>query len=119
MEGDNFDQWWNRLSGGEPTHTPPPWKLSEGDTWISVSPMDENQPLIADMIGFQPDGPDQPAPRSREECRANAVMMAAAPDLLDACECAAEILEGDDHRAAQRIREKLLAAIAKAKGQTN
>lgn len=50
------------------------------------------------------------------EGEANARLIAAAPDLLAACEEAAECLEDDESKWAQRVREKMLAAILKAKG---
>jgi hypothetical protein len=53
----------------------------------------------------------QPAdhPEAKRESR-----LAVYRDLLDGCAEAAEQLEGSDHRADQRVRDKLLALIARA-----
>jgi hypothetical protein len=99
--------------------TPGPWKLSEGDDWISVGPLDDAEPLLADMIGFKPNGPDEPACRSREECRANAVLMAAAPHLLVALKDARTtlaVINAAQCHAGSPLLNRIDAAIAKAEG---
>lgn len=75
-------------------YTAIPYKVAEGEFWISIGTLDGNAPLIADMIGWQPDE-DGPGPRSRDECRANARF------IVTACNNHAR-LEG-------RIRELLIA----------
>lgn len=46
---------------------------------------------------------------------ANARLISAAPELLDAAVLAADLMEGHDSPAVQQVREVLLAAITKAK----
>jgi len=47
----------------------------------------------------------------------HARLIAAAPDLLAACEAALERIQDDDHPPLGRVRERLVAAIAAAKGE--
>lgn len=65
-----------------------------------------------------PDGPvafTGTSSRSKEENEANAHLVAAAPDLIAACEIALDYIEtGDGER---EIRSALRSAIAHAKGQ--
>lgn len=93
-------------------HTPGPWQLSENglavygpgeDPWGITYLTLYEQRAIAQGEGIPDEGQ-----------RANARLIASAPDLLAACEEWAEIWQpGKKHEAAWR---RLMAAIAKAKG---
>ena len=96
---------------GKSKHTPGPWK-----TWKSELPIDrsritcvyqeESRTIIVDI-------PHIPWPR--EEADANAHLIAAAPDLLEAC----ENLENDDSAIPKYAWDMIQAAIAKAHGETD
>ena len=51
------------------------------------------------------------------ECVANARLIAAAPDLLEACKAALEVIEGDADEFVVAVRHSLKTAIAKAEGK--
>ena len=92
------------------THTPGPWSLSVGRTINgsrAVMPSDDgsdkNGREIAVMRGV--DG------------EANARLIAAAPDLLEAARTAASNIEEGYPQDASVILEELLSAIAKAEGR--
>lgn len=116
-------------------HTPGPWTVSQGDTWLSVGPPIDSEPLIADVIGWREDD-GLPPPRSYDECLANARVMSASPQLLEAAEYVVNMLsqsfptvtagklDGGEESLALRlagvggVRALALAeaAVAKAKG---
>lgn len=68
----------------KPKHTPGPWKESVGDVMAFNSP-NENTSLI--LTGNKE--------LSHIERKANARLAACAPDLLEACENALFVIEGD------------------------
>ena len=88
-------------------HTPGPWTVESDRTTVSMA----HQAVI---VAPAPDG------ASREEMRANARLIAAAPDLLRAleriavypCNCPHDSLPGDECESCIAR-----AAIAKAKGE--
>lgn len=111
-------------------HTPGPWLpcgwLTGGLLSVyAVTPEGSNLGYVALVHGLSAMPPPEQVnevvagyktPDHDPVAVANARLIASAPDLLDACEAAAESLEGSYHRGDQRLRERLLAAIAKAKG---
>lgn len=100
-------------------HTPGPWdckKYADGTVFVGMprSPdTDHDHPLanqIAEICG------DITLPITR----ANAKLITAAPDLLEACECALDALDylaGSDEALSQK--EMLKNVITKAKGDSN
>ena len=93
------------------THTPGPWEIDEGDGMA-----------IAKVSCFAITAPCMPnvgSGLSRDENAANARLIAAAPDLLDAlrhmqsCQSCAQA----DWSACPRGGQQAIAAIAKAEGQ--
>jgi hypothetical protein len=97
-----------------PAHTPGPWILSESDSAASSFGIaDANGSSIASVGDGRHDG----AP---EESAANARLIAAAPDLLDACmtlaEVASDSVELGDWPELIKAIEQADAAIAKADG---
>lgn len=97
-------------------HTPGTWKTGGIMTRVEVRPEGWNVPMcIADCHAKY-------SPESGAERVANARLIAAAPDLLEACEAVAEVLGklpigdpliGEAHTACKKAR----AAIAKATGR--
>lgn len=101
-------------------HTPGPWNLSESHSGadrsvFALSPKHQNPIWIARV--YNGDGSiHTPAP-IRD---ANARLIAAAPDLLEACEETLRLHDlSEDDRLAGVIGIAIRAAIAKAKGDDN
>lgn len=104
-----------------PTHTPGPWTIlweRDGGThpdWgmplilAGESPDPADPDVVADLNRTRDDGPPN------EMDRADAHLIAAAPDLLAACEAAIEALP-DTSGTYGRVRASLRAAVAKARG---
>ena len=88
-------------------HTPGPWAVSASETRV-IAPM--RHVICADIQG-----------RTFAECQANARLIAAAPDLLDALELAMSYIRNDHGRNPLDVRREAVdaagAAIAKAKGE--
>jgi hypothetical protein len=67
-------------SAGADKATPRPWRVSEGDDWVAVSPLDGAEEIVADLIG-----PRHPRPegivRGEEEQFANAALIVRAVNL--------------------------------------
>jgi hypothetical protein len=104
-----------------PKHTPGPWRIfnaGRGRTLSIHGPRGElgtNEDCVVNWPGF--DSCDKP----KRERVANARLIAAAPDLLEALEAfaAAEFGEMDAYRARLSIAaEKARAALTKARGQS-
>ena len=98
-------------------HTPGPWRIGDAGNTVFGSPNGEPAPVVVATL----------AP-ARGAKRANARMVAAAPDLLEACKEAvsglgldarenADELEQDFGTEGVRVFNLLRAAIAKAEGQ--
>jgi len=90
------------------THTPGPWTISAGGHYVRYQGIHGPNICDTDVFGGPPD-----------EERSNALLIAAAPDLLEALE---QVLENEPLTAltSQRRREivnKAEAAIRKAKGE--
>lgn len=83
-------------------YTPGPWTMDRYSREWVVAP--DNDPSGEVVI-------------ARCQSEANASLIAAAPDLLAACEAA--VVSADYEGKADFIRAKLLAAIAKARGSAS
>ena len=98
----------------EPTPGPwttRPWSVTDG----AVSEMVIDSPRWREMALVNVQEDDTPEDSDLGCGVMNARLMAAAPDLLAACEAVAETTW--DGTTAKMLREQSLAAIAKAKGQ--
>lgn len=97
-------------------HTPGPWEIEHAEdidlpNHVGISA--DKHSLLAQVVWKMED--DERSPH----CEANARLIAAAPDLLDALKTAKWMLERDyidDQK--MRVIEKCDAAIAKATGET-
>jgi hypothetical protein len=93
-------------------HTPGPWRwVPEPDySW-------QYQDLMSASGEVVLSGEEAPDPSGIEINHANARLIAAAPELLEACETLATLLDTDDWIATGRLAVKQAqAAIAKARG---
>jgi hypothetical protein len=91
-------------------HTPGPWKE---DAWVGTDPYDDPDGPFVEVgnVRWSPNKVDVPA---AIEQTANARLIAAAPELLEACEGLLNALpSATTHPAIKAAR----AAIAKAKGE--
>lgn len=99
---------------GEQKHTPGPWYIYEGNpNWIMAVDPDDDTPWH--VAKTEPNaGPGDATP-------ANARLIAAAPDLLEACQAVADVCADDSERRMEpdgyTALELVLAAIAKATGE--
>lgn len=89
------------------THTPGPWEISKHGT-----------PDYAPQFGIYAEGSQNDHCLVRyDNAQANARLIAAAPDLLAACEAALDDFYHElDSQLRRPTEEMLVAAIAKAKG---
>ena len=88
-------------------HTPGPWTTGDRQTFRRHGVFAENNLLIADCRTNLADDP----------ARANAILVASAPDLLEACRDALDIANSYSHiPALGKACAILIAAIAKAEG---
>lgn len=119
------------------THTPGPWiakEWGENDGYDCITPavrIEADKPdgrtiVVVDAAnyGWNRTGLGNAAPANHEESRArvlaDARLIAAAPELLEALRVALEIIEGEypaDDEIAAPVVSKIRAAIAKAKGE--
>lgn len=104
-------------------HTPGPWTLCRH--WIHTDCpcgthrgyiwAPDGERVVAQMgCGEDEGGMVYPSP-GKAEARSNAHLIAAAPDLLDACESSLAWAEKSDGTK-REVKEQLRAAIAKARG---
>ena len=93
-------------------HTPGPWKAKK---WVGTDPYDDpDRPFVE--VGNVHWSPKNWKPAAAIKQTANARLIAAAPELLEALENLLKVHEGEggtQHNAADIAR----AAIAKAKGE--
>jgi hypothetical protein len=102
-------------------HTPGPWYVFIDDTggqwtgWpVSIGCSDEDKSIVRPG-GFYLYAWD--AATSQREAVANAHLMAATPDLLEACASVWAALAGHDDPAINAVAMECRAAIAKATGE--
>lgn len=100
-------------AAGGAGHTPGLWRVFEGDGVLSVHDSEHklggHMPVVH-WMGF--DGTDRP----QDENIANARLIAAAPELLEACEEFVRKVDAGEARS-KRSYAQMKAAIAKARGQ--
>ena len=99
-------------------HTPGPWTAEERDERILIWSDGSHDYLAA--LSLDADGADEEvADAYADERQANARLIAAAPDLLAACEAALRVcnLSGTGERDRRAAIAKLEAAVAKARGE--
>lgn len=85
-------------------HTPGPWKVYGGAyKFVVARPMPNHRPFVCELPDSEPE---------TEEERANANLIAAAPEMYKALKAVAE-----DRHACQIMKLRALAAIAKAEGR--
>jgi hypothetical protein len=107
----------------EEKHTPGPWRIVIDDDGNSLS----GRPMIAaapelDCAIVHWDGFEQEfweSARGKKEMHANARLIAAAPDLLEALERCLNFIENTESEMGDTLEcgDKARAAIAKAKGE--
>jgi len=104
-------------------HTPRPWIYSVEDETIEREA--PGGPPIAAVFGVDDypclDPDDHDIEAVRQECIANGRVLAAAPDLLEACEAALNADRpsmGDSTHLSPKVSEILVAAVTKAKGES-
>ena len=102
-------------------HTPGPWRYAKKRVYASV---DGETALVADVAALHGPCTMQDQQNRAKERRENGILIAAAPELLTACELAANILYllADEVAAlghnASNVRAIVRDAITKAKGES-
>lgn len=102
-------------------HTPGPWKIHgermseavEPPVYFASIKSDARGNDIAMLQGYIAETPDPKWDYTPEQCAADAALIAAAPELLEALE---NLLEWSDPLEAPEAHQKAREAIAKAKG---
>lgn len=98
----------------EMKHTPGPWRFYTEPQPNGCPIVGNGSGLMLAMLAHSVNYPDQ-----RDEANANARLIAAAPDLLEALQAVVSQLEGHDlHNGDVFAINNAYAAIAKATGQT-
>ena len=109
-------------------HTPGPWRKSErlnGPWWhissghtVGGKPCIDGRQAIACVHGSSKRGGSSASMAYAEMFEANAHLITAAPELLDACEAAMQCIgELAPTQARVEVAQMLTSAIAKAKGE--
>lgn len=93
-------------------HTPGPWKVSvenEGSIFgdLNNPKHDGDSPYIGTVAGIGPD-------KKNKECKANAKLIAAAPELLAAIVEALDFIKAHNHYVAAGMIDKLQSVIGNA-----
>lgn len=95
-------------------HTPGPWFLGESERGRHFRAVDAKEHgALASVVWLMED--DDIDGVSSPRCEANAHLIAAAPDLLDALEEVVQWLELGDHEG--KMYDKCKSAIARARGE--
>lgn len=94
---------------GEQTHTPGPWDVDGRDIFCRLHSGSSIKVVVAKVAG------------SDDEADANARLIAAAPEMLEALQIAEELHQvgvlNADEELLRRVKESRRAAIAKSGGQ--
>jgi len=90
-------------------HTPGPWEIDEVDKGFSAQILGPSTGFCRDILAT--------LPMEWAESEANARLIAAAPELLEALQKIATVDMGGGFLGAQACRKVALAAIAKARGE--
>jgi hypothetical protein len=101
-------------------HTPGPWYTDAegyGTPAIYARPDDQYTPIAALRDPYAYRAPRPPEADSFDELKANALLIAAAPDLLAACEFALSLEDSGAWAAPGELAAALRSAIAKATGE--
>jgi hypothetical protein len=96
-------------------HTPGPWEIKEkeqGRRQVIVT----KQGVISELANYGHAGGIN-ATCFIDELKANACLIASAPDLLDACRAIASLADGQGQRNMMEVAGQAKAAIAKAMGR--
>ena len=114
----------NEFAGGEQKHSPGPWRVSENRHNILTDTRRDRPTLLASVWHELDRG--IPSEAEHAEAHANARLIAAAPELLEACKIALNYGRNKSRdsrdsilREADRVAGILRDAIAKAEGETN
>ena len=97
------------------THTPGPWKVCNFDKSVSCTIDSVNGVVVA-----EPSGPEGSWGSVKEEHEANAHLIAAAPELLEACKTALGSMQRYGIKQGSREEKEVFVieqAIAKAEGR--
>lgn len=103
--------------------TPGPWMVATCRAGSMLAVIDQEGSIIAELVQWR----TSTNPQIRQEPPANAQLMAAAPELLEACEAhmaalGSKIRDGKDRpeyaEAIYQAQKKMIAAIAKARGES-
>lgn len=122
------------INMNELKHTPGPWNLhpdydasplvveTETGTWVSWSwYIAKGKKIIGDIQAYSDGGKGFPRVDNRQEMIANAMLCAAAPELLEALEAFCSALSGDptdiNMAKTEGLYDKATAVIRKAKGE--
>ena len=92
------------------THTSGPWKVVTGEDWDGATVQNPNGRIVACCDGC--DIPGATKEPTTEEAKANARLIASAPDMLDALRRLTHPMASDEDLT------HALAVIAKAEGRT-
>ena len=95
-------------------HTPGPWSVVEHDHAICVQTESPKKSKFSASRYAVVGGFDRSDPKQLEEARANARLIAAAPELLDALKAAQK--KGSRWHPADPVVQQINVAIAKATG---
>jgi hypothetical protein len=100
------------------THTSGPWTCAEQNDWDGAHIIDKYGRIVADCQGC--DIPGAHGEVGTDEAKANAYLLAAAPDLLAACKAALALMQdpdSDEYFDAFKLESILESAISKAEGK--
>lgn len=97
-------------------HTPGPWEAEEQDNSLWITGRDRTANVICDIVermSVLDEGTNTHTPCLQDEYFANARLIAASPDLLDACIYAIEAYESDGFENMD-VRDQMIYKLCKA-----
>jgi hypothetical protein len=107
----------------ETKHTPGPWLIANDHvaTHVKHHPWCADirratGPMIASLQAYPSGDRDPDWDYTNDQAKADARLIAAAPDLLEACKLAARYWDGEYNHDQSHVTRALSAAIAKAEG---